>query len=260
MYCQKCGIQNPDEAVFCSKCGNKFLYIKAELERKGITGKLGKMGIPGFRSGKTWKISLAFIGYFLIFMSVLAILSPSPIQNANSKTSEITTPTPIKIQTTKFVPETPVQTTSPTATPQQKVGSYKNPASVGTPVADLTAEFTVLEVNKDSRISILVTNKYRDDAPTGYKFDLLKIQIKNIGTKEIDVSTYWHIKIFAEGVEIKQAMMDSPKQFPEFKGGTIMPGATMTGWVVVTIPKDTGYLVQYKTNMFNSVGGWVQVT
>lgn len=30
MFCQKCGTQNPDNAVFCSKCGNKFISIKSE--------------------------------------------------------------------------------------------------------------------------------------------------------------------------------------------------------------------------------------
>lgn len=30
----------------------------------GITEKLGKMGIPGFRSGKKWKMAIAIFGYF----------------------------------------------------------------------------------------------------------------------------------------------------------------------------------------------------
>jgi hypothetical protein len=55
MYCNKCGTQNPEGASFCIKCGN-ILSLKPEIERIGITGKLGKMGIPGFRSGKTWKM------------------------------------------------------------------------------------------------------------------------------------------------------------------------------------------------------------
>lgn len=248
MFCQKCGTENKDDVKFCSKCGNDLKSSKVETERKGITGKLGKMGIPGFRSGKTWKMGIAFIGYFFIIMILLASISPN-----NSDTSG--SPSTPKAQNSK------ASQSAPTPTPQKnEVGSYENPASVGRMIADDKAEFTVLEVNKDSRQSILTTNQYMDDAPTGYKFDLLKIQIKNIGDRELSVSKYWEFKIFADGVEIKQAMMDSPKQFPEFKGGTIMPGATMTGWVVATVPKDTGYFVQYKTNMFNSVGGWVQVT
>jgi len=34
-----------------------------------ITEKLGKAGIPGFRSGKKWKMLLASIGYLFIFRS-----------------------------------------------------------------------------------------------------------------------------------------------------------------------------------------------
>lgn len=32
MYCNKCGTQNSDNAVFCSKCGNKILSVKTENE------------------------------------------------------------------------------------------------------------------------------------------------------------------------------------------------------------------------------------
>lgn len=247
MFCQKCGTENKDDVKFCSKCGNDLKSPKVETERKGITGKLGKMGIPGFRSGKTWKMGLAFIGYFFVIMILLGSISPN-----NSDTNAPSTP---QIQNSK------ASQSAPTSTPQKnEVGSYENPAIVGRMIADKTAEFTVLEVNKDSRQSILTANQYRNDAPTGYKFDLLKIQIKNIGDRELNVFQFEPVKIFADGVEVDQQMMDSPKQFPALKGSTIMPGATMTGWVVATVPKDTGYLVQYKTNMFNSVGGWVQVT
>ncbi|MCZ7401693.1 MAG: zinc-ribbon domain-containing protein [Candidatus Methanoperedens sp.] len=27
MFCQKCGTQNPDDASFCSQCGNQFFFI-----------------------------------------------------------------------------------------------------------------------------------------------------------------------------------------------------------------------------------------
>lgn len=193
--------------------------------------------------------------FSIIIIAVFILLFSGCVDNKQMAAPEPTVPvqTPTQIQT-------PARTVAPTATPQQNVlGSYENPAPINTTIADDAAEFTVLEVNKESRISILGANQYRDDAPTGYKFDLIKIQIKNIGDKELNVFQYQPVKIFADGVEVDQQLMDSPKQFPALKGGTIMPGATMTGWVVATVPKDTGYLVQYKSNMFNSVGGWVQV-
>lgn len=190
----------------------------------------------------------------IIILAVVILLFSGCVDNKQMVAPEPTVSVQTQVQT-------PTQTATPTPTSQPiVVGSYENPASVGTMIADDTAEFTVLEVNKVSRQSILTTNQYRDDAPTGYKFDLIKIQIKNIGDRELNVFQFEPVKIFADGVEIQQAIMDSPKQFPALKGGTIMPGATMTGWIVATVPKDTGYLVQYKSNMFNGVGGWVQVT
>ncbi len=73
MYCQKCGTQNPDDTTFCSKCGNDLKSVKQEKERNGITGKLGKMGIPGFRSGKSWKMAVATLVYIFIGIPIILI-------------------------------------------------------------------------------------------------------------------------------------------------------------------------------------------
>ena len=43
-----------------------------------LNEKLGKMGIPGFRSGKKWKMAVAIFGYFWIFLILLALVIPSP--------------------------------------------------------------------------------------------------------------------------------------------------------------------------------------
>jgi len=43
-----------------------------------VIEKLGKMGIPGFRSRKKWKMVVAVIGYFWIFIVLLALITPSP--------------------------------------------------------------------------------------------------------------------------------------------------------------------------------------
>ncbi|VVB85121.1 zinc-ribbon domain protein [uncultured archaeon] len=98
MYCIKCGTQNPDDASFCFKCGNNLSSIKPEVERKGITGKLGKMGIPGFRSGKKWKMAIAIFGYFWIFLILLALVFPSP---KPSPTQQKLAQTQISIEETK---------------------------------------------------------------------------------------------------------------------------------------------------------------
>jgi hypothetical protein len=73
MFCQKCGTENKDDGKFCSKCGNDLKSAKVEAERKGITGKLGKMGIPGFRSGESWKMILATLVYFFLGIFILIV-------------------------------------------------------------------------------------------------------------------------------------------------------------------------------------------
>ena len=52
-----------------------------------IIEKLGKAGVPGFRSGKKWKIVIASIVYFFIIMNVLvislAIVLSSPVDDSS---------------------------------------------------------------------------------------------------------------------------------------------------------------------------------
>lgn len=64
-----------------------------------LTEKLGKMGIPGFRSGKKWKMVVAIFGYFLIFIILLALVSgpppPKPTPQQPVENIQTITPTPI---------------------------------------------------------------------------------------------------------------------------------------------------------------------
>lgn len=99
MYCQNCGKEIDDKAEICIGCGVRV--GSSNNEDIGITKKLGKMGIPGFRSGKKWKIAIAIFGYFWIFIILLAIISgppektPSPQATIKTVASVSTiTPTP----------------------------------------------------------------------------------------------------------------------------------------------------------------------
>lgn len=98
MYCSKCGTQNPDDAGFCSKCGNNFISIdKTAIESKGIKVKLGKMGVPGFRSGKTWKMVLATFTYLwigLVFLAGFSEKSDQQIEPVPNQTYSQTQTTP----------------------------------------------------------------------------------------------------------------------------------------------------------------------
>lgn len=122
MYCQNCGKEIDDKAEICVGCGVRV--SSSNNEDIGITKKLGKMGIPGFRSGKWWKMLLAIpvylflgfmiLGYFLIgppeTRNQSSVLTPTPTFTASA--TEIEPSPTIKIQAAS----TPVVTT-PTATP-----------------------------------------------------------------------------------------------------------------------------------------------
>ncbi len=107
-----------------------------------IAEKLGKMGIPGFRSGKTWKMIIATIGYIFIFMMLLAIISPTE-ENATptAKIKPLITPVipiatttqPIAIATVVTTIEEP-RSEEPrsvvieySAKKADSIGSYSNP-------------------------------------------------------------------------------------------------------------------------------------
>ena len=83
----------------------------------GIIEKLGKMGVPGFRSGKKWKMAVAVFGYFWILMISSAFLSglicPSPVEH---EAKDEIAPSPAQTPTITQAASTPVVTTS-TATP-----------------------------------------------------------------------------------------------------------------------------------------------
>lgn len=67
-----------------------------------LTEKLGKMGIPGFRSATKWKMILATVAYLFLFIAII----PSP-PNTQEKPKSIDT-------TTALITSTPVITPVPT--------------------------------------------------------------------------------------------------------------------------------------------------
>jgi hypothetical protein len=70
VFCPHCGSEIKDEeAEFCSRCGN--ILKKPLPESKSFIRK-----IPGFRSGKWWKMLLAILGYGFIILLILGAISP----------------------------------------------------------------------------------------------------------------------------------------------------------------------------------------
>lgn len=96
MYCKNCGKEIDDKAEICVGCGVRVSPpIKEDI---GFTKKLGNAGIPGFRSGKKWKMVIAIFGYFWILMILLAAISGPPDNQEQSKKTTSTVPA-INVQT-----------------------------------------------------------------------------------------------------------------------------------------------------------------
>ena len=92
--------------------GDSNVVTGPNNEDIGITKRLGKMGIPGFRSGKKWKMAIAIFGYFWIFIILLAMISGSPDKTPSQPSTQAITKTTVNI---------PVSTITPIATPTPQV-------------------------------------------------------------------------------------------------------------------------------------------
>ncbi len=212
MFCQKCGTQNPDEGNFCSKCGND-LKSTIQTEKKGITGKLGNMGVPGFRSGKSWKMGLAFIGYFFIFIILLALISPSPAP----KTS-LSTDSPIS-----RTPETTVQ---------------KTPTSLLTPTPTAKSDEQII-IKFGSKMTNSI-GQYSQASP-GKTFLIVTMTIENKGYQSLNTNpNYFNIVID----NIKYSYAPETYQLTDkLETIDILNGGTITGSIAFSVPKNT---TQYK--------------
>lgn len=210
MFCQKCGTQNPDDGKFCSKCGND-LKSTIQAERKGISGKLGKMGIPGFRSGKTWKMAIAIFGYFGIFLILLALISPTPAP--------------------KISP--------PQATVQETIA--KLPTLTPTPVD--TSPAPIITAKSNEQITIRYSGKTTNSigqysqASPGKTFLIVTMTIENKGYQSLNTNpNYFNIVID----KIKYSYTAETYQLPD-KLDTIdiLDGGTITGSIAFSIPANT---------------------
>lgn len=70
MYCSKCGAENPEESVFCNKCGSNLLGKQAELKLNFITKMSGLLGKFNFLNNK----KVIAIGCMVIICLVAGII------------------------------------------------------------------------------------------------------------------------------------------------------------------------------------------
>jgi len=65
MNCNKCGAKNPDDAVFCNKCGNKLEYYSTSFSNPGKREQLNRNKI--MKIAVAAMIVLGVAAFFLLF-------------------------------------------------------------------------------------------------------------------------------------------------------------------------------------------------
>lgn len=233
MYCQKCGTQNPDDGKFCSKCGNDLKSLKVETERKGITGKLGKMGVPGFRSGKSWKMGLAFVGYFFIFMIFLAIISPGN-SDLNASSSA------------------PQAQTSKASQPTTKLGDK---------VIAGDFAYTFNDMTKSKQIGENVAGTFFGEKADG-TFIILDVTIENIGKESSTISIGSYVKILDDQGRTFEhdSMAEIYLKEEAFTFTQLQPGLPKRGKIVFDVPENINGKIELSTGVWSSDKKYVLLT
>jgi TM2 domain-containing membrane protein YozV len=73
MYCQKCGIQNADDASFCSKCGNNIGKLKSIPIEKTTVEQLPQTK-PKKEQSKLWSVLRWFFGIWFGLAGIAEII------------------------------------------------------------------------------------------------------------------------------------------------------------------------------------------
>ncbi len=144
--------------------------VKVQAERKGISGKLGKMGIPGFRSGKTWKMALATFVYFFI---ILVIITPSKSPD-NQRSQNDLLPAPTK---------------TPLANPIASADTQPAPTTIlkTTPSQSIIIKYSSRQANTIGSYTM---------AAQGKTFMIINLDIENKGYDKFSTNAlYWDVNI-----------------------------------------------------------------
>ncbi len=180
-----------------------------------LTERLGKMGIPGFRSGKTWKMIIATIGYIFIFMMLLAIISP---------TEEKTTPT-AKIR--------PLVT---------QIATTTQPIAVATIVA--TTEELRSIVIKYSAKKVDSIGGYSEPKP-GNIFLIVTMTIDNHGYDEINTNPNY-FSVIANNIKYDYTSSTYSLE-DKLDTADILDGGSMRGSMAFEVPSNIEeFKLQYK--------------
>lgn len=231
MYCDNCGKEIDDKAEICPKCGVRVSAPKTG--NVGITKKLGHIGIPGFRSEKKWKMTIATFGYFLIFIILLAMISGPPSNQEQSKKIDIYN------------------------TPNKKMDNYvpmytSIPTPESTPTENLLIEYNIQTVDK----FVYIGNDYTYPK-SGNTFVVVTVKVTNNGQKAIKTNWLdWDMSVSTTdnpNAYIKVGIVISAISSQD--SGIIYPDAELEtgGYIIGQVPFEVpanfdGYKITYNRN------------
>lgn len=94
-------------------------------------------------------------------------------------------------------------------------------------------------------------NMFNQKPDAGYEYCLYQITISNIGSDKYSIySLAW--PLYANGVECSDYILAVlPSGYQSLNSGTLMPGATTSGWIVKQVPVGSNLRVYYEP-MFGS--------
>jgi hypothetical protein len=233
MFCQKCGTQNPDDGKFCSKCGND-LKSTVQAERKGISSKLGKWGIPGFRSGKTWKMALATFVYFFVFLAIISGSSDKSHNNQNLQNDITPLTNPTTATETRSASTTQKATPSVTQTETPKTQIF----NIGDTATNNKLKVTVNTISFVSKINEQNNEFLIAESPSGKQYAVVDITLENVLTdKTQPISTLLSTSIIdQDGYEYKIDFNGLTALDKSFKDGDILPGMKKSGRIAYLVP------------------------
>ncbi|MDD5457758.1 MAG: DUF4352 domain-containing protein [Candidatus Margulisbacteria bacterium] len=238
MFCQKCGTQNPDDGKFCSKCGNDLKSVKVETERKGITGKLGKMGIPGFRSGKTWKMTLATLVYLFIGIPIFSGFIAAFVFGVSS--SDTNTPSASQVKTSEAT---------------QQI------AKIGDRVVAGDFAYTFNGMTTSKQIGEDVYGTFYGKKADG-NFIILDVTIENVEKESKDILIGSYVKIIDDqGRKFEHdAMAEIYLKDEAFSFTQLQPGLPKRGKIVFDVPANINGKIDIASGLWSSEKKYVSLT
>ena len=89
MNCQECGSHNPEDAVYCNKCGVKLEFHRAPYKMGRSSYRTGRIGLPQKKNIVIMAVSVALTAAAVVLMLFFTLEKrPDKINNIQKKTRD----------------------------------------------------------------------------------------------------------------------------------------------------------------------------